>query len=109
MLCHICEKFRQSLDLSRAQEFPLHDRFDSLVVSSKAGCGLCRMIESDVHRQRAIDKIDSYYGAIANSIANKGFIVSFRPPAEESGKSKSIDIDVKVVVEQLYIPSEYSE
>ena len=67
------------------------------------------MIESDVHRQRAIDKIDSHYGAIANSIANKGFIVSFRPPEEESGKSKSIDVDVKVVVEQLYIPSEYSE
>lgn len=104
MLCHICEKFRQNLDLSRAQEFPLHDRFDSLIINSKAGCALCRMIESDVHRQRAIDKINSHYGAIANSIANKGFIVSFRPPPEDGGESKSIDVDVKVIVEQLYIP-----
>jgi hypothetical protein len=109
MLCHICEKFLQNLDLSRAQEFPLHDRFDSLIINSKAGCGICRMIESDIHRQRLMDKINSHYGAIANSIVNEGFIVSFRPPAEDGGESKSIDVDVNVMVEQLYIPSEYSE
>jgi len=67
------------------------------------------MIESDVHRQRAIDKIDSHCSVMANCIANKGFIVSFRLPAEERGKSKSIDVQVKVVVEQLYIPCEYLE
>jgi len=109
MLCHTCEKFRQTLDLSQAQELPLHDRFDDLVISSKAGCGLCRMIESNVRKQRAIDKIGGHHGAVASSVVNKGFIVSFRQPAEEGGKSKSIDVDVKVLVEQLCVPGEYLE
>jgi hypothetical protein len=63
------------------------------------------MIESDIHKQRAIEKIDSCNSVIANSIANKGFIVSFRPLAGDGSKGKSIDVDVKVVVEELNVPS----
>jgi hypothetical protein len=65
------------------------------------------MIESDLRRQQEIGRIENHYRIIANSVANKGFIVSFRPAAEAGVESKSIDVDVKVIVEQLLIPGEY--
>ncbi|KAL5376391.1 hypothetical protein DPSP01_010501 [Paraphaeosphaeria sporulosa] len=109
MLCHSCEGSLQRLDLSLAQEVELHAGFDSLITSSISGCQFCRMIASDLYRQEVTDKIRGDYRVIANSIANKGFIVAFRPPIPVTDGSKSVDVDVKVVVEDLRVPAGISK
>ncbi|KAF2108098.1 heterokaryon incompatibility protein-domain-containing protein [Lophiotrema nucula] len=70
---------------------------------SKRGCHLCRIIESDLANQNAIDKIHGRSAVVAKTVAYKGVIVLFQPPKDENAQGKAVDVDVKIVIEQLNV------